>query len=77
MEVETKLKDVFFNFTYVPVYINTYNHKGKIYKTYISGTTGKVVGKKPVCAKSVFKNFLKFLGFAAVVGAIAYFFLKK
>ena len=77
MEVETELKDVFFNFTYVPVYINTYNHKGKIYKTYISGTTGKVVGKKPVSARSVFKNFLKFLGFAVIAGAIAYYFLTK
>ncbi len=77
MEVETKLKDVFFNFTYVPVYINTYSHKGKIYKTYISGTTGKVVGKKPVSARSVFKNLLKFLGFAVVAGAIAYYFLTK
>ena len=77
MEVETKLRDVFFNFTYVPVYMNTYTHRGKIYKTYISGTTGKVVGKKPVCAKSVIKNLLKFLGFAAVAGAVAYFLLKK
>ncbi len=77
MEVETRLRDVFFNFTYVPVYMNVYTHAGKTYKTYISGTTGKVVGKKPVCAKSVIKNFLKFLGVAAVAGAVAYFFLKK
>ncbi|MBP3582157.1 MAG: hypothetical protein J6J33_05330, partial [Clostridia bacterium] len=47
LSVDAEVNDVFFNFAYVPVYVNTFNYRGKTYKTYISGTTGKVVGKTP------------------------------
>ena len=70
VQVDAQAKDVFFNFTYVPCYINTYTYKGKIYKTYISGTTGKVVGKTPVSGKKVFMKFLKFVGFAGLVALL-------
>lgn len=76
ISVETRAEDVFFNFTYVPVYVNTYEHKNKIYKTYISGTTGKVLGKSPVSAAKIFGTILKFLGVGAVIALIAYLFLK-
>lgn len=76
IEVDAKVRDVFFNFTYVPVYENTFNYKGKTYKTYISGTTGKVIGKKPRSAKKVVFNILKVLGLGAIV-ALVYYLLKK
>ena len=76
IEVDVDLTDVFFNFTYVPVYVNTFVYKGKTYKTYISGTTGKVVGKKPKSMKRVFTNFLKILGLGAVI-ALIYYLIKK
>ncbi len=76
LNISTQAKDVFFNFTYVPVYVNNFNYKGKIYKTYISGTTGKVVGKTPVSFKKCFKRFLKFLGVGAIVALIAYLLTK-
>ena len=60
---------------YVPVYVNTYEYRGKTYKTYISGTTGKVVGKPPKTIWSFFKKLVKFLGVAAVTAAICYYCL--
>ncbi len=73
--VEAKAEDVFFNFAYVPVYVNTFTYKGKVYKTYISGTTGKTIGKVP---RSIGKYVKIFLGVAAaaLVAAAIYFFLK-
>lgn len=76
LECSAKVQDVFFNFTYVPVYVNTFSYKGKIYKTYISGTTGKAVGKHPVSALKILGKLLKVLGLGAVI-ALIYFILKK
>ncbi len=73
LTVDAEVGDVFFNFAYVPVYVNTYEYRGKTYKTYISGTTGKVVGKPPRTVWSFFKKLVKFLGVAAVVAAICYY----
>lgn len=75
LTVDAEVGDVFFNFAYVPVYVNTYEYRGKTYKTYISGTTGKVVGKPPKTVWSFFKNLIKFLGVAAVVALICYYCL--
>jgi len=71
VNVDAQAADVFFNFAYVPCYVNTYTYKGKVYRTYISGTTGKVAGKTPVSAKKVFGKILKFLGFAAIIAGLA------
>ena len=76
IQVDADARDVFFNFTYVPVYVNTYTHKGKTYKTYVSGTTGKVIGKEPTSAKRVIGKFLKGLAVAAIIAAIGYLLLK-
>lgn len=77
VNVNTQAKDVFFNFTYVPVYVNNFSYKGKTYKTYISGTTGKVVGETPKSFASTVKKFAKFVGIAAIIAAIGYLFLRK
>lgn len=76
VNVNATAQDVFFNFTYVPVFINTFTYKGKTYKTYISGTTGKVAGNTPKSISSMFKKFLKFIGVAAIIAAIGYLFIK-
>jgi predicted nucleic acid-binding Zn-ribbon protein len=76
IQVDADARDVFFNFTYVPVYVNTYTHAGKTYKTYVSGTTGKVIGKTPRSAKKVIGKFLKGLAVVALIAAIGYLFLK-
>ena len=73
MQIDVTSQDVYFNFTYVPVYVNTYTYKGKTYKTYISGTTGKVAGKSPVSIKSILKTLAKFLGLAAAIAVLGYF----
>lgn len=76
MNVDTSSRDIYFNFTYVPVYINTYTYRGKIYKTYISGTTGKVAGSTPRSIKSIFKLLIKYLGLVAAIAVLAYFLFK-
>ncbi len=76
MNIATDARDVYFNFTYVPVYVNTFTHKGKVYKTYISGTTGKTVGRTPPTLKGLVKGIAKILGLAAAVALIYYFFIR-
>ena len=75
VNVDSEAKDVFFNFTYVPVYVNAYTHKGKTYKTYINGTTGKVVGETPKSMRKVFGKFLEALIIAGLIGLGIYLFL--
>lgn len=70
--VDCQASDVFFNFTYVPVYVNTYTYRGKVYRTYISGTTGKTIGKPPVTFTGIAKTLLKVLGIAALIALIIY-----
>ena len=67
INVNARAEDVFFNFTYVPVYINTFKRKNKVYKTYISGTTGKVIGTSP---KSIWFYLLGFGAFLLALGAV-------
>lgn len=76
IQVEAAATDVFFNFAYVPVYVNTFTYHGKIYKTYISGTNGKVAGKHPKSLFSKFLTFFKTIAILGIVGALAYFFLR-
>ncbi len=76
LQVDTDERDVYFNFTYVPVYVNTFKHKGKVYKTYISGTTGKVAGKRPFSFKTLLKGLAKVLGFIAALVLIYFLFIK-
>ena len=72
VNIDSRVGDVYFNFTYVPVYINKYTRKNKIYKTYISGTTGKTIGHNPTTAKKAFLTLLKVLG---VIGLIIFLIL--
>ncbi len=73
MNVDVHVNDVFFNFAYVPVYVNTFNYRGKNYKTYISGTTGKVAGRTPKSFFAFLKKLVKFVGVAALIGLICYY----
>jgi len=76
LSVDCRADDVFFNFTYIPVYINTYTKKNKTYKTYVSGTTGKVIGTTPKTPAKVLGGFFKFLIFVAILVFI-YFVVTK
>jgi len=66
---ETTFSNVKYNYIYVPMWINNYKYKNKIYNCYINGVTGKVTGKSP---KSFWKILLLVLGIGAVIGGIAY-----
>ncbi len=70
LSVDSRVNDVYFNFTYVPVYVNKYTRRKKTYKTYISGTTGKVIGHSPTSAKNALKTLLKLLLVAGLVALI-------
>lgn len=76
IDVSSRADDVFFNFTYVPVYINVFKYKKKTYKLYISGTTGEIAGKTPVSTWYKIKKVLKFVG-VGVILALIYKLLKK
>lgn len=75
IQVDARADDVFFNFTYVPVYTYKINHKNKANNVYISGTTGKVIQKNS--SASVVKKALKWILILAVIGIIAYIFWPK
>ena len=62
-----KLKNVNFNYLYVPVWANHYTYKGKQYHCYINGQTGKAMGGSP---KSVGKIAGTVLGILGGIGAI-------
>ena len=76
INISCKADDVFFNFTYVPVYVNVFKSRKKIYKIFISGTTGKVVGKTPVSAWYRIKKFLSIVGIGALLILIYKLFKK-
>ncbi|MBQ8451802.1 MAG: TFIIB-type zinc ribbon-containing protein [Clostridia bacterium] len=65
-------RDVFFNYTYVPVFVNTFTYRNKTYKTYISGTTGKVIGKTPKSTWAYVKELIKIFGVAAGIALIVF-----
>ena len=66
LNCDTTLKNVSFNYCYVPVFMNHFIYKNKDYHCYISGINGKVAGKTP---KSTGK-ILALLGFIfAAIGA--------
>lgn len=68
LNVESSLRNLSFSHAYVPVFMNHYNYKGKHYHCYISGTSGKVVGKSP---KSAGKIFAIIGGALALAGIVA------
>ena len=72
LSVDCRANDVFFNFTYIPIYVHTYKKKNKTYKTYISGTTGKVISHNPKTPAKIIGGFVKFL---FIVGLIALIFM--
>lgn len=71
LSCNTKVSNITFNYTFVPIYMNHYTYNNKKYHCYISGTTGKVAGSAP---KSVGKILTLIgsiaLGIAAIVFAI-------
>ena len=76
INISCKADDVFFNFTYVPVYVNVFKSKKKIYKIFVSGTSGKVVGKTPVSAWYRIKKLLSIIGIGALMVLIYKLFKK-
>ena len=76
IEISCTAGDVFFNFTYVPVYVNVFKYKKKIYKLFVSGTSGKVKGKTPTSMWYRIRKFLRIVGIGALI-AIIYRLFKK
>ena len=76
IEVSCNPGDVFFNFTYVPVYVNVFKYKKKVYKLYVSGTSGKIKGKTPTSTWYKVRRFLRIVGIGALL-AIIYKLFKK
>lgn len=65
MSYRTRFLDVYFNYTYLPVWANHYIYKGKEYHCYINGQTGVATGKAP-------KSFWKVAGLiGGIVAGVA------
>ena len=69
----TQLKNVSFNYVYVPVFMNHFKYKDKKYHCYISGTSGKVAGTSP---KSAGKILALIGGIFLAIGIAALLLLK-
>jgi len=69
----TRLRNVSFNYTYIPIWANHYTYKGKEYHCYINGQTGKATGNAP---KSIFKVGGLILGIIAAVAVGVIMLLK-
>ena len=67
LDCKTLLKNVKFNYLYVPVWANHYTYKGKIYHCFINGATGAVCGKSP---KSIGKVLAITFGVLAAAATI-------
>ena len=76
IEVSSSSGDVFFNFTYVPVYVNVFQYRKKRHKIFISGSTGKVKGKTPTSIWFRIKQLFRFVGIGAIL-ALLYLIFKK
>lgn len=61
LSCNTQIRNVTFNYTYVPIFMNHYTYNNKKYHCYISGTDGKATGSAPKSAGKIL----------ALVGAIA------
>lgn len=66
LQTNSRLRDVTFNYTYVPVFVNHYTYGKKDYHCYIGGESGKVAGKSPKSAAKVAAVTLGVLGVLAV-----------
>ncbi len=69
----SKLENIFFNYLYVPIYVNHYKYKDKNYHCYISGIDGKTTGKSP---KSVGKILATIGGVLGAIGLIGFLIAK-
>lgn len=73
--IEARVDDVFFNFTYVPVYTFLDTSKKNPRRYYVSGTSGKVTTKESNVGKLIGKG-IKWLLILGAIGLLIYFFLK-
>lgn len=49
----TQIRNITFNYTYVPIFMNHYTYNNKKYHCYISGVDGKVTGSAPKSAGKI------------------------
>ena len=68
LDCRTELRNVSFNYLYVPIWANHYRYKDKLYHCFINGATGEVTGKSP---KSFWKIFSLVAGIVAAVAILA------
>lgn len=47
LNCNTNIRNITFNYTYIPIFMNHYEYNNKKYHCYINGTDGKAVGSAP------------------------------
>ena len=73
LDINTRYTNCKYSRILLPTYRFTYKYGNKEYKTYLNGQTGKLGGNLP---RSKFKITALVLGILAVIGVIAYLFIK-
>jgi hypothetical protein len=68
LQVETTFANINSDLILLPIYLRSYQYKGKLYRTLINGQTGKISGEKPVSARRI----LAAVGLVLLVAAIVY-----
>lgn len=72
VNVSTKYTDIRFKHMLLPIWISSYQFKGKTYNFFVNGQTGEVQGKSPKSALKI--GALVLVGLAIIAGA--YFLLR-
>jgi hypothetical protein len=54
LQVETRFLNISSDLILLPIYLRSYQYKGKLYRTLINGQTGKIEGEKPVSGWRIF-----------------------
>lgn len=73
-DMNISLRDT--NYALFPVWVYTYRFKGKEYRFYVNGQTGKVVGKSPVAMESIVAAGISFFALAALTAGLLIRFLE-
>lgn len=66
LQTHSRLSNITFNYTYVPVFVNHFCYRKKCYHCYIGGDSGKVAGNAPKSAAKIAAVTLGVLGLVAI-----------
>lgn len=76
INISTTHHSVTYKYLLIPVYVINFRHHKKSYVNYMSGMTGRIIGKTPVSAAKVTLFSLGIAAAVALIAAVIYFLLN-